>query len=303
MILLTFWGVRGSIPTPGWNTRRYGGNTSCYELRFGDTLFILDAGTGLRELGVDLIKRGDTEIKGHLFFSHPHWDHIQGFPFFTPAYQPTNTFWIYGADPSGTRYFELLSGQMKSDYFPVQFSDLNANILPGSLDKGGTDIDGVRVTWLDQHHPGTSFAYKFEKDGFSVVFATDNELDKSLINAAEVEANPDAERLVSPDYIRFINNVDLLIGDGQYTDSDYVQKVGWGHPRAFTLVDAAVQANVKRLAITHHDPMRTDQHVDELIRLCRARAETQESDLVIFGAREGVTVRVDAGGALTESRA
>ncbi len=119
----------------------------------------------------------------------------------------------------------------------------------------------------------------------------------------EVASNPDAERLVSPDYIRFINGVDLLIGDGQYNDAEYREKVDWGHPRAFTLVDAAVQANVKRLAITHHDPMRTDQHVDELIRLCRARAEARDSDLVIFGAREGVTVRVDTGGALTESRA
>lgn len=288
-----FWGTRGSIPTPGWQTRKYGGNTPCVEIRIGDTLYICDGGTGLRELGIQLLKEQKESIVAHLFFSHPHWDHIQGFPFFTPAYIPSNTFYIYGTDPGDTRYFDVLSGQMGSDYFPVKFSDLGAQILPRFLGKEGSEIEGVHISWFRQVHPGGSLAYKFIKGDHCVVYATDNELDLELVNKEEADADSEVLRQVSPAYLDFIRGADLLIADGQYTDEEYPQKVGFGHPRATTVVDAAAAAGVKNLAICHFDPMLNDEAIDESIHRCRLRAQKQASNLMVFGAREKVELRID----------
>ena len=152
--LVTFWGTRGSIPTPGQGTRKFGGNTSCVEIRADETLFICDGGTGLRELGVDLLQRGDDPIEGHFLFSHAHWDHIQGFPFFTPFYDERNVFRVYGKDDEDDRFYRLLSGQMKSEYFPVEFQDLSAQIMPDSLKGGSREIEGVEVSMAEQVHPG-----------------------------------------------------------------------------------------------------------------------------------------------------
>jgi len=291
-----FWGVRGSIPTPGWQTRRYGGNTSCYEVRVDDTTFILDAGTGLRELGESMLKRARQEkkpVSAHMMFSHPHWDHIQGFPFFTPVYMRDNVFHIYDREGAEKKHFELLSGQMKSDYFPVEFSDLGAHVLSEKIDAAGRTIEGVKVTYLSQVHPGGSLAYAFERDGVKLVYATDNELDLTLVDKDMPRRDPSARRKVSQAYLDFIRGADLLVADGQYTDDEYGAKVGWGHARATTLVDAAVEAGVKRLAISHHDPMQTDDQVDEKVIVCRRRAEKHGSDLVVFGAREKVELRLD----------
>lgn len=286
-----FWGTRGSIPTPGWHTRTYGGNTPCVSVRTGETLIICDAGTGVRPLGQDLGLRQKGPVTGHFFFSHPHWDHIQGFPFFVPVYIPNNKFFIYGVEAGDQRFYELLSGQMQSDYFPVAFTDLGAEISARSI---GDDcvIGAVQVSWFEQRHPGGSLAYKFEQGPLKVVYATDNELDLDLVNAEEAAAQPKALRQANPAYLEFVRGADLLIGDGQYTDGEYPSKVNWGHSRATTLVDAAVTAGVKRLAVFHHDPMHGDDAINEIIAVCRRRAEQHQSDLVIFAAREGVELRV-----------
>ena len=133
-----FWGTRGSIPTPGHKTRKYGGNTSCVEVRFDDALFICDGGTGLRELGVDLLARSNESVEAHMFFSHTHWDHIQGFPFFMPAYAKENSLYVYDVTKDDNRVHRLLLGQMRSDYFPVSFSDL------GSRSCRATSAEGRR---------------------------------------------------------------------------------------------------------------------------------------------------------------
>ena len=294
-----FWGTRGSIPTPGYQTRKYGGNTSCVEIRWDDTLFVCDAGTGVRELGEDLLQRGnDDPIVAHMFFSHPHWDHIQGFPFFTPVYVPNNTFYIYGNSGGSQGFFKLLSGQMASDYFPVSFTDLGAHIQPGhtgdngELDEEGLLIEGVRVRCFKQRHPGGSWAYAFERDGNKIVFATDNEIDLTLENADRVQDALSAHRKAPDAFLKFIEGADLLIADGQYTEAEYPQKIGWGHPRATTLVDVCLDAKVKQLAVTHHDPMQDDEAVDEKIDRCRRRAQRSQTDLVIFGAREGLELKI-----------
>lgn len=301
-LFVKFWGTRGSIPTPGYQTRKYGGNTTCIEVRHGDTLMICDGGTGIRELGLDLLRRSEMPIKAHMFFSHMHFDHIQGFPFFKPGYIPSNSFHIYGQNKDDRRHFDLLSGQMSSDdYFPVSFSDLGANIAPGDLGEanlldGGFQLDQVLVKSYRQMHPGGSYSYSFEADGRKVVFSTDNEIDLTLQNKDEVGKDPNARREVPAEFVKFCEGADLLICDGQYTDEEYAIKVGWGHPRATTCVDLALAAGVKRLAITHHDPMQDDDSVEQKILACRRRARMVNPDLVIFGAREGLELRLQAEG-------
>lgn len=287
------WGTRGSIPTPGASTQIYGGNTACVEIRTEDALFICDGGTGLRELGVDLLRRHpDDPIVGHMLFSHPHWDHIQGFPFFEPAYRSENVFHIYGTFQEERHIFELLSGQMRSEYFPVDFTELSARLVPATLAPGGSLIHGVKVRAFHQHHPGGSLAFSLEAGGKKVVYATDAELDDLLPNREASLRDPDVPRPLPDDLVEFVRGADLLIADGQYTDREYPSRIGWGHPRATTTVDLASAAGVRRLLITHHDPMQSDRDVEEKIRLCRERAERLRPGMRVEGAREGMELGV-----------
>ncbi len=286
-----FWGTRGSIPTPGHKTRRYGGNTSCVEVRIDDTLFVCDGGTGLRELGVDLQNRTDR-VTAHLFFSHTHWDHIQGFPFFLPAYSPTAELHVYDVKKNDQRVQRLLLGQMQSEYFPVSFGDLGAQINFADLDTGEKTIDGTLVNHIEQTHPGRSFAYSFTKGGCKIVYATDSELDLVITNPVESEKDPFALRKLPDPIVRFAAESDLLVADGQYTDEEYPKKKGWGHARATTAVDLAIQAGVKQLALFHHDPMHTDESLDDIVDGCRKRVAVLGSRLVVFGAREGVELKL-----------
>ncbi|HVW29386.1 MAG TPA: MBL fold metallo-hydrolase [Polyangiaceae bacterium] len=286
-----FWGTRGSIPTPGHKTRRYGGNTSCVEVRIDDTVFVCDGGTGLRELGVDLLNRTDR-VTAHLFFSHTHWDHIQGFPFFTPAYSPASKLHVYDVKKNDQRVQRLLLGQMQSEYFPVSFGDLGAQISFSDLDSGEKTIDGTRVAHIEQTHPGRSFAYSFVKNGCKICYATDNELDLVITNEAEAVRDPFVLRKLPEPIVRFAKESDLLIADGQYTDEEYPKKKGWGHARATTAVDLAIQAGVKQLAIYHHDPMHPDESLDDIIDGCRKRVALLGGRTVVFGAREGVELKL-----------
>ncbi len=286
-----FWGTRGSIPTPGHKTRVYGGNTSCVEVRVDDALFICDGGTGMRELGDSLIRRSDDPVEAHLLFSHTHWDHIQGFPFFVPAYKPTTTLYVYDVERDDDRIHRLLLGQMRSDYFPVTFSDLGSKIVSSDLHGGYKSIEGVTVSAFEQQHPGRSFAFSFTKSGSKIVYATDSELDLTVLNAEQIESHPQATRRLPEEAIRFVRDAELLIADGQYNDDDY--RRGWGHARANTVVDMAIQAGVKQLAIFHHDPMQSDADVERKVQIARDRARAAGSNLVIFAAREGVELKVE----------
>ena len=286
-----FWGTRGSIPTPGMGTRRYGGNTSCYELRIDDGLFICDGGTGLRDLGTDLLQRGSSPLRAHMFFSHTHWDHIQGFPFFPPAYLKSSKLFVYDVEEDEKRIHRLLLGQMRAEYFPVSFTDLGADIISCDLQARGI-IEGVEIDYQEQHHPGRSFGFSFTKNGCKIVYATDSEFDQVLLNRKESLEDLGALRRLPEEVIRFVAGADLLIADGQYSDEEYPSKMGWGHARSNTIVDLAVQAGVKQVAITHHDPMQSDQVVEAKISAARKRAETHGSKLVVFGAREGLEIKL-----------
>ncbi len=285
-----FWGTRGSIPTPGHSTRRYGGNTSCVEIRIDGALFICDGGTGMRELGDALLRRGDEPVDAHLLFSHTHWDHIQGFPFFVPAYRPTTTLRVYDVARDDDRAHRLLMGQMRSEYFPVSFSDLGSRIVPSNLEGGHTTIEGVTVRALEQVHPGRSFAYSFTKGASKVVYATDSELDRIVSNRDDIVARPASLRRLPSALVDFASGADLLIADAQYNDDDY--RDGWGHARAHTVVDLALQAGTKQLALFHHDPTQTDADVEAKVERATARARAAGSALVVFGAREGVELKI-----------
>lgn len=291
-LFVRFWGVRGSIPTPGPRTRRYGGNTSCVEVRHEDTLMVCDAGTGFRELGVHLDrKHGDGPLTVHLFLSHPHWDHIQGFPFFGPAYRANVTIYVY-CPQDDDRNYRLLSGQMKDAYFPVGFSDLGARVLPRRFDNGEVNLGAVRVRHFEQRHPGGSLGFRFDtSSGESLVYATDSELDAVLSPA--IPGAPKAKRTLPAELVNQVKGADLLIGDAQYFDDEYEKKVGWGHPRAATLVDLAVQAKVRQLALYHHDPMHSDRVVDTKVMVCIERAKALGAKLDVFGAREGVELKYE----------
>lgn len=291
-LFVRFWGVRGSIPTPGPRTRRYGGNTSCVEVRAGKTLLVFDAGTGLRELGVALGRNHDGPLTVHLFLSHPHWDHIQGFPFFEPAYRSSTTIFVYV--PQGDdKHYQLLSGQMSNAYFPVRFSDLGAKIVPRAFKGDAVEAGEAKVYLFRQKHPGGSLGFRVEYGKKRVVFSTDHELDQLLPNKKAIASDRESLRVLPDAVVNPVRAADLLIADAQYTDDEYDTKVGWGHPRANTVVDLACQAGVRRLALTHHDPMHSDREIDVIVSEGELRARRLGfEDLEVFGAREGITLRV-----------
>ncbi len=286
-----FWGTRGSIPTPGEKTRRFGGNTSCVEIRVGDVVLICDGGTGLRELGLDLIARGRPNVEAHLFFSHMHWDHIQGFPFFVPAYGQNSELIVYEVSAGDDRVQKLLHGQMRSEYFPVEFADLGACIAARHFEADTARVGSITVRCLEQNHPGRSFAFAFEIGGKKIVYATDSELDLWLTNREASLTDPEELRRLPEQLLAFVDGADLLIADGQYTDDEYEKKVGWGHARANTVADLAHQAGVKQVAVFHHDPMHSDELVEQKIQRAVERLERHGSRTLLFGAREGLELK------------
>lgn len=284
--------MRGSIPTPGSKTRRYGGNTACVEVRSDKALLVFDAGTGIRELGVELMRNPPPAgIKIHLFLSHPHWDHIQGFPFFGPAYAATTEIKVYCPEGDPKNY-QLLSGQMSNAYFPVRFADLKAQITQESFTGDGVEAGDFVVRRFNQRHPGGSVGFRIEHDGSSVVYATDSEIDLQLSDQQLAHQQPNKLRGVPKELVTAMRDANLLIADAQYTDQEYGTRIGWGHPRATTVVDLAAQAEVAQLALTHHDPMHSDRDTDEKVTRCAERAVSHRSKLEVFGAREGVVMKV-----------
>jgi ribonuclease BN (tRNA processing enzyme) len=181
---------------------------------------------------------------------------------------------------------------MRSEYFPVTFADLGATISAGYFEHGALTIDGVTVRCLEQNHPGTSYAYSFEKNGTKVVYATDSELDLVLANRDESLSDLARTRELPKEIVDFVAGADLLIADAQYTDAEYPSKVGWGHARANTVVDLALQAGVRQCALFHHDPMQNDEAVESKVFAARERAGRVAVSPIFFGAREGLELKL-----------
>ena len=287
-----FWGTRGSIPTPGSWTRVYGGNTSCVEIRFDDTIFICDAGSGIRELGKDLVARDPMPKEVHLFITHTHWDHIQGFPFFDPAHFPDFKIHLYDVDSNSSSRHSLISGQMTSSYFPVKFGDLKAGIQSRTIEGGEQMVAGVKVRCFPTNHPGGCFGYSFEKDGKKVCYVTDNELELTPQDKFPDPLNEGRLRIVPEQMLQNVVDADLLIMDAQYDEEEYSRKAGWGHSSCFSVTDLGIQAGVRALALFHHDPECSDEEVDHKVETCRQRAVKFESAIIIFASREGVELKV-----------
>ena len=301
-----FWGVRGSIPCPGPLTVKYGGNTLCVELYFKELKrrIIIDAGTGIRELGNDLMRNGFPANlhRTEIFLTHTHWDHIQGFPFFTPIYFPDTKLRVYGPVTYEDDSLEsILGGQWVYRYFPVRQVQLAAAIEYVDLKESSYDLgDGIQLTTRYLNHPLLCLGYRFEYAGkvfctaydtepYRNVFSTDPEdpaFDASMAQEAEQVVNEENQRLES-----FFSNADLLIHDTQYTQAEYeTSRLGWGHSSYEHAVAAASRSKVKRLALFHHEPGRTDAELDALAETyCRP---DQAGNTDIFFSREGMEIEL-----------
>lgn len=293
-LVVTFWGCRGSVPTPGSHTEAYGGNTTCVEVRFGETLFILDAGTGIRTLGAAWSREfGDAALDINLFFSHLHWDHIQGFPFLGQAYDEKNSLNIFGIDSEGTTVREMLNNQMQGRYFPIPMDAMQAKLEFQNLDSE-VEVGAVRVTSIPLPHPGGALAYKFSTETGTFIFATDCELDALAPNATNLAVGTIEGRAFPYAFVDFFQGADLLVIDCQYTDEQYQSRRGWGHNSVSTVIDFCQQAEIRSVALTHHDPSSSDaeirqmvEHVDKALKATMA-----EMAPAVFAAREEMTVAV-----------
>jgi phosphoribosyl 1,2-cyclic phosphodiesterase len=270
------WGTRGSIPTPGPDTVVYGGNTSCVEVcTAAGARLILDAGSGLRRLGLDLAPA--ARVEAALFVTHVHWDHIQGFPFFIPAYKPDTLLDIFGLEVAHRKIERLLSDQMEQIYFPVDLSSLRATLRFHDLDMRDVGWGGARARLIRTNHTTETVGFRIEEAGASVVYIPDNE----LARCAEPGATPYA------DFVEFCRGADLLIHDAQYEAATYARVKGWGHSTYQETLGLALDADVRRVLLFHHDPQTTDAEVERRVAWCRAEVRAREAALEVEGAREG----------------
>ena len=288
---LRFWGTRGSIATPGPGTNRFGGNTSCVEVvtKAGQR-FIFDCGTGLRLLGMHMMAHAPKPIEATILISHTHWDHIQGFPFFAPAFVPGGRITVCG--PSGTYNSlpETLSGQMEYTYFPVKLGDLGAQIDYKELPEGENELGGgVRVITQLLNHPALTLGYRIEADGVSVMYVCDHEPYWEGLWRTDASPGKLDSILHGGDrrHADFLHNADVVIHDAQYTPEEYPAKKNWGHSTYRYAAQIAAAANVKRLFLTHHDPTHDDAFLDRMQEEARAIARATGSRMEVSCACEG----------------
>lgn len=275
---LTFWGTRGTIPVPGESTLRYGGNTSCVSLAIGrDRQFVFDAGTGLRRLSQHVMSQAGGRFNGRIFISHPHWDHFNCLPFFTPFYIPGNRITVQGPAQGSQSMRNLIDAQMNGIFFPITVDEFQAEVTYLDMEAGDHWYDGIRVSSFRLRHPGYCLAYRVEYAGRRFAYVTDNEL-------GEVE---DA-------YIRqladFLAGVDVLVHDCTYFDEEYPRKTSWGHSSIGQVVRLAHQAGIGRLYLFHHDPEHGDREIDLKLESACALIEALGSPLECAIAVEGSTI-------------
>ncbi len=280
-----FWGTRGSIATPGPRTARYGGNTACIELRYGEHILVLDAGTGIRELGQALTEEFRQQpIRAHIFIGHTHWDHIQGFPFFAPAYVAGNEFLLYSVRGAGKPLEKLFRGQMDADYFPVLLSDMLAHLHFVELSRP-VEVGPLAVSFEYLNHPGIAIGFRVTAKGKTVVYVSDHEPFYRL-QGDETGAREDRK------IVEFARGADLFICEAQYTEEEYSKKKGWGHGTPEDAMRTAAQAAVRQLAIYHHDPTHDDEFMDRIMQDCQKTVRTANYSFACFAAKEGEVVEI-----------
>ena len=275
-MIVRFWGTRGSIPVPGKNTTTYGGNTTCLELTLesGKTI-ILDAGTGIRGLGDKLMAEAEN-LDLFLLITHIHWDHVMGFPFFMPIYDPRNKITIDGY-PTCVRGLRLpFDNNMGDGFFPVRFDNLKAKIsYAGRIQHGSVTIDGVKIDRYPLQHPQGGFGYRFTEGKKTLTFVTDNE----LTSESWADRHPES-------YEAFCRDTDVLIHDAQYTPEERKERRGWGHSDYVATMNMAMRANAKKIILFHHDPSRKDKEMESIKEHCEDMARERKADIIIEAARE-----------------
>ena len=304
---IKFWGVRGSIPCPGASTVKYGGNTPCIEVQFDhtDKQVIIDAGSGIRELGNHMMSNDflNGSMEADIFLTHTHWDHIMGFPFFTPIYIPGTKLKIYGPVSFESESLkEVVGNQMSYKYFPVRQVELASDIEYIELREGPVETEDteVQITTKYLNHPILCLGYKFEHNGktlctlydtepFQNLFVTDPN-DPSYDETMAIEGKKAAD-LQNEQIVDFVKNADLLIRDAQYTQEEYAaSKTGWGHTAIEYAIKSSKAAGVKKLALFHHEPLYTDEKLDQLYQeICQPE---NSKEMEIFFAKEGMEIAI-----------
>jgi phosphoribosyl 1,2-cyclic phosphodiesterase len=290
---IRFWGTRGSIPSPGAATVRYGGNTPCLELRTEQGwLVILDAGTGIRELGRSLQERAaGSAIAGDIFLTHAHWDHIQGIPFFAPLFHKGNRFTIWGSRSLQTSIDRVVRDQMSPVVFPVAFEELQARIDFQELSEEQCAGEGYEVVAMAVRHPGGALAYRFTEG-----ITPGNVGERGLVYVSDNELSPRAKYDDPPKwrerFVEFARGAAVLVHDTMFTTQEYDSFVGWGHSTYDDAVELALDAEVEKLVLFHHRPERTDDDVDRCLVHCRGLVAQRGATLEVVAAAEGMTLVV-----------
>ncbi|MDX8396821.1 MAG: MBL fold metallo-hydrolase [Mariprofundaceae bacterium] len=291
---IRFWGVRGSIPSPGPKTVRYGGNTTCIEVRSdNNSLIILDAGTGIFPLSQTLFP--EFPLQAHIFNTHTHWDHIQGLPFFIPFFVPGNQVNIYGAaDPVSQKGIsEILTTQLQYRFFPIREVELNAEIAYESLlESQKVELSDAVITPVMMNHPVINFGYRVDCNGKSMFFTGDHEPVYNIYEPEDEEFD-DYQLLIDQQnqhIVDMIRDVDVMVADTSYTPEEYPAKKGWGHGTYDTAMAMARAAGVKKLYCTHHEPTRSDDALEEVFAEALARNPRAEGDPEYFLSQEGLVI-------------
>jgi len=284
---------------PGRGTVRYGGNTACVEIRADGEVIILDAGSGIRELGLALDKEfGTNPISLSLLISHTHWDHIQGFPFFVPSYSDKNRIRIFGYDGANSGLGEILRGQMATPFFPIGLYDLPGKIQFENLNRMDFNIGKVRIVAKRLNHPGVCIGYRVFTSKGSIAYLPDHEPYESLHLHSPESGSPSPQDLkqralsARAELMEFLRDCDVLILDSQYTDDEYRSHVGWGHGSISTSIAQARDAHARQLVLFHHDPRHDDEMIDEMAESARRLVAQTGAQLSIEAACEGAEIKL-----------
>ncbi len=277
---ITCWGARGSIPVSGKEYARYGGDTTCFEVRSrNNDIIIIDAGTGIRKLGNKLAASGESSL--NILFTHAHWDHLMGFPFFKPIYSKKTTIKMYGCAYTQQSIEKVLSKSMIAPYFPVDFSQLQAAIVPRTVCEEPFTIGPILVTPIELSHPNQGIGYKFTEDNKIFVFLTDNELTLRHNGGGEYS-----------DYLAFTAGADILMHDSEYTPDQYRITKGWGHSLYTDALRLAGEAGVKQFGLIHHNQDRTDDELDRIVDDCRVLMQKQNAGVQCYGVEAEMEINL-----------
>ncbi|MCX7642040.1 MAG: MBL fold metallo-hydrolase [Elusimicrobiales bacterium] len=272
---IKFWGTRGSVPVCGKEFLKYGGNTTCLSLTDKDgNMLIIDCGTGIRNLGKEIKDKEFRKI--YIIFTHQHWDHVLGFPFFAPIYDKRNEIIMTGCSYSTDDVRAIVSKVMQPPGFPVKFEEIDARFSFITMKKDGIKINDIKIIPIELSHPNGGLGYRFEESDKKIVFLTDNEL--RYIHPGGRSFN---------EYVEFAKDCDILIADADYTEEEYEIRKTWGHSSYIDTLELAIKCRTKKLILFHHNQERMDEQIDLIVKKCRRILKKEKINIECFAAQEG----------------